>query len=318
MVYSNAIRINYLDFGLKFWQIVLAFLIISLSSIVIYTQTASPTPNDKLVIDEVQDGQVFSFGKTVVIKKEVKEVLAFGGDIIVEGKVEGDVATIGGSIIQKEDAFIGGDVIVIGGKYQHDRTEPLRNEGKETIMYAVYEEELRNMTQNPSQLFSPQFTRSFVIWRLLSTLFWFIVALAIVTVAPGAISRATARFQLSTAKVVGLGLACFIFITLGVVLGFSFLPTNISGIIGVMATFMMFLAYVFGRVALQVSAGKWLQKHLLPEKFHSESLSIFIGSLILTILLSLPYVWTLTVFLLFSTSLGLVLTARSSSKWQVS
>lgn len=316
MVFSDAIRINYLDFGLKFWQIVLAFLFISLSSIVIYTQTASPTPNDKIVIDEIQDGQVFSFGKTVVIKKEVKEVLVFGGDIIVEGKVEGDVATIGGSIIQKENAFIGGDVIVIGGKYQHDRTEPLRNEGKETIMYAVYEEELRNMTQDPTQLFSPQFTWSFIVWRLLSTLFWFIVALAIVTIAPGAISRATARFQLSTAKVVGLGLACFIFITIGVVLGFSFLPTNISGIIGVMATFIMFLAYVFGRVALQVSAGKWLQKHLLPEKIHSESLSIFIGSLILTILLSLPYIWTLTVFLLFSTSLGLVLTARSSTNWQ--
>ncbi|MBX7171906.1 MAG: polymer-forming cytoskeletal protein [Pyrinomonadaceae bacterium] len=315
-MYSDAIRINYLDFGLKFWQIVLAFLFISLSSIVIYTQTASPTPNDKIVIDEIQDGQVFSFGKTVVIKKEVKEVLVFGGDIIVEGKVEGDVATIGGSIIQKENAFIGGDVIVIGGKYQHDRTEPLRNEGKETIMYAVYEEELRNMTQDPTQLFSPQFTWSFIVWRLLSTLFWFIVALAIVTIAPGAISRATARFQLSTAKVVGLGLACFIFITIGVVLGFSFLPTNISGIIGVMATFIMFLAYVFGRVALQVSAGKWLQKHLLPEKIHSESLSIFIGSLILTILLSLPYIWTLTVFLLFSTSLGLVLTARSSTNWQ--
>jgi hypothetical protein len=165
-------------------------------------------------------------------------------------------------------------------------------------------------------LFSPQFTWSFLAWRLISTLFWFILALIIVTISPGAISRATARFQLSAAKIIALGLACFILITVGVIIGFSFLPTNISGIIGIMATFMMFLAYVFGRVSLQVSAGKWLQKQILPEKWHSESLSIFLGSLILTVLLSIPYIWTLTVLLLFATSLGLVLTARSTQKWQ--
>lgn len=316
MIYTDAIKINYPDFGFKLWQILLAFFIIFLSSIAIYTQSITQTQNDVLIIDEIKDGEVFAFGKTVIIKKEVKGVLVFGGDIIIEGKVEGDVATIGGSIIQKENGFVGGDVIIFGGKYQHERAEPLRNEGKETIMYAGYEEELRNMTQNPSQLFSPQFTWSFLVWRLISTLFWFILALVIVTISPGAISRATARFQLSTAKVIGLGLACFILITIGVIIGFSFLPTNISGLIGVMATFMMFLAYVFGRVSLQVSAGKWLQKQILPEKLHSESLSIFLGSLSLTILLSIPYIWTLTVLLLFATSLGLVLTARSTQKWQ--
>ena len=36
-----------------------------------------------------------------------------GGDITVEGRVEGDVATIGGNIVQKENAYIGGEVIAI-------------------------------------------------------------------------------------------------------------------------------------------------------------------------------------------------------------
>ena len=36
--------------------------------------------------------QVLSYGKTVIVKKEAKGVLTFGADIIIEGRVEGDVA----------------------------------------------------------------------------------------------------------------------------------------------------------------------------------------------------------------------------------
>ena len=102
---------------------------------------------------------------------------------------------IGGSIYQKENAFIGGDVIVFGGKYQHERAEPLRSPDKETIMYAGYEEELRSLTQHPAQIFSPALTWSYFAQRLLSTLFWFIISLFLTTIASGAISRAVARFQ---------------------------------------------------------------------------------------------------------------------------
>ncbi len=316
MVNSNALKIYNPTACLTLWQIIFALLLTFFGVIFIHAQSNQPTENNIIIIEEVSDAEVFAFGKTVVIKKSAKGVLVFGGDIIVEGKIEGDVATIGGSIIQKENAFIGGDVMIFGGKYQHERSEPLRNAGKETIMYAGYEEELRSMTQNPSQLFSPTFTWSFLGWRLLSVLFWFIVSLIIVTIAPGAISRAVSRFQLSTLKIIAFGFTCFVLTTLGVITGFSFLPTNLSGIVVVMTTILLFLAYIYGRVTLQVSIGKWLQKHLLPEKYHSESLSIFIGSLVMTMLLSLPYLWIFAVILLFAASLGLVLTARSSNGWK--
>ncbi len=316
MVYSDALKINYPNSGLIIWQIIFASLLFLICFFSIHAQQIQTTENNTIIIEEVNDGEIFAFGKTVIIKKSAKGVLVFGGDIVIEGRIEEDVATIGGSIIQKENAFIGGDVIVFGGKYQHEKSEPLRNPDKQTIMYAGYEEELRSLTQNPSQLFSPQFTWSFFGWRLLSALFWFIISLFFTTIAPGAISRAVARFQLSTLKVVALGFTFFVLMTIGVIMSFSFLPTNFSGIIGVMATILMFLAYVYGRVALQVSAGKWLQKQFLAEKYHSESLSLLIGSLAMTILLSIPYLWTFAVFFLFATSLGLVLTARSTKNWQ--
>lgn len=257
--------------------------------------------------------EIYSFGKTVIVKKEAKGVLAFGGDIIVEGRVEGDVATIGGTVYQREGAFIGGGVITFGGAYKHDAGTPLRNPGKETIVFAGYEDELRSMMQNPAQMFAPQLSWPFLAQRLLSVLFWFIVSLGLTTIAPGAVGRAVARFQLSTVKVLGFGVLALIVSTFGVVAGLKFLPDYAGAIIGLMTFLVMILSYVFGRVALQVSAGKRLQKMFVPEKRRSESLAILLGALCFTLLLSLPYVWPLTVFVLWISSLGLVLTARSSA-----
>lgn len=300
------------------WQIIFVSLLTLILGYAIYSQqNVTPLNNENTItIDEIKDGEVFAFGKTVIIKKGVKGVLVFGGDIIVEGRIEEDAAVIGGSIIQKNDAFIGGDVIIFGGKYQHEKQEPLRNLGKETIMYAGYEEELRDLTQNPSQLFSPQFTWSYFAQRILSILFWFLATLVVTTIAPGAVSRAVARFQLSSLKIVGLGLLTFIVVTIFVIASFSYLPTNLSGIIGVLATLTLLFAYFFGRVSLNVSLGKIFQKRLLPEKYQSESLAIFLGTIIWVIVLSIPYLGNLAVVLMFAASLGLVLTARSGNTWK--
>lgn len=299
------------------WQVIFVSLFTLLGIFTIYSQqSAVPVNNENIItIDEIKDGEIFAFGKTVIVKKGVKGVLVFGGDLIVEGRIEEDAAVIGGSIIQKEQAFIGGDVIIFGGKYQHEKLEPLRNADKETIMYAGYEEELRNITQNPTQIFSPQLTWTFLIQRLLSVIFWFLATLAVTTIAPGAVSRAVARLQLSTLKIVGLGMFSFIVVTVFVITSLSYLPTNFSGIIGIVSAITILLAYFFGRISLNVSLGKSLQKWILPEKYHSESLAIFIGTIFWVGLLSIPYLGNVAVVLLFASSLGLILTARSNISW---
>lgn len=284
----------------------------------IRAQTAfSESPDGKaLIIEDAPEMQVIAFARTVVIKKHAKEAFVWGGDIIVEGRVDGDVAAIGGSVIQKEGAYIGGAVLVFGGSYRPESREPLRAEGKETIMFGVFEEELREMAQNPSQIFSPAFTPAFIAQRALSVLFWFVVTLLVSTIAPGAVSRAIARVQLSTLKVIGLGFSGFLLTTIGVVVSLGVLPDYMSALIGLMAFALLMLAYGFGRVALQVSTGKLIQKHLLPSSNKSEALAILIGVVVWSILLSIPYVWTLALLILFAVGIGLVITARSSSKWK--
>lgn len=287
-------------------------------SIIAQTQISTNLADNTIIVDDAPDMEVFSFGKTVIVRKQAKGVLTFGADIIIEGNVEGDVAAIGGSVNQKENAFIGGDVIILGGSYRPENANPLRSEGKETLMYAGYEEELRNLAQNPSQIFAPDFSLTFLAQRILSVLFWFVVSLGLATIAPGAVSRAIARIHLSTLKITAIGFFSLLAVTIAVIGSVSVLPSYLSAIVGLMAFVLLMLAYVFGRVALHVSIGKLLQKHLLSENNQSETLAILIGVVVWTLLLSIPYVWTLALLALFSAGIGLVLTARTTTRWKTS
>lgn len=280
-----------------------------------FAQVSDPAPQQPFVVDDAPEQEFFLYGRSIVIKNQAKGALTFGGDIIVEGKVYGDVAAIGGSVIQKEGAYIGGDVFVFGGEYKPVGT-PLREEGRETVMIAVYEQELKELVQDPASLFAPALSVAFVAGRILAILFWFVVTFGLTTLAPGAVGRAVARFQLSTLKVVAIGVAVFVAITAGAIGSMKFLPSSLSTVVGAMSLVLVLLAYGFGRVALHLSLGKMIQKYLLGEGKHSETLAILFGVVGWTILLSIPYIWTIILFVLFSAGIGLVLTARPPRTWQ--
>ncbi len=268
-----------------------------------------------MTIEEAPDMQVIAVAKTVIIRGRVKEVFCWGGDIIVEGRVDGDAAVFGGSIVQKPNAYIGGDVIVLGGAYRPESKTPLRESGKETIMFGVFETELREFAVDPSSIFAPTLSWSFLAQRILSVLFWFVVTLLVATIAPGAVSRASTRFQLSPLKILGLGFLGFLISTIGTVLVIGFLPEYMATVVGGMVFVLLMLAYGFGRVAMQVSLGKFLQRQLPGESRRSESIAILIGVVAWSGLLSLPYVWTLALLTLFAAGIGLVVSIRSNRSW---
>lgn len=280
------------------------------------TQVSTADGQETLIVEDAPDIEILAFGKNVIVKQHAKGVFAFGGNVIVEGIVDADVATIGGSVTQKEGARIGGDVIVLGGTFTAEGKQPLRNAERETVVIGVFEEEFRNFAQNPTAILSPSLSWSFVAQRILSVLFWFVITFAVTTISPGGIGRAVARFQLSSAKIIGLGIAGLILSSVGIVVSVGFLPGYLGGILGLMMLFLLFSAYVFGRVALQVSLGKFLQKQLIPVSSHSETMAILVGVVAWTAILSIPYIWTVALIVLFSASIGLVLTARSGNSWQ--
>ena len=104
--------------------------------------------------------------------------MSLGGDVIVEGVVEGDVATIGGSVIQSAGARIGGDVIVLGGSYRVEDTPANRNPAAMTMMYAGYQQELRHDEKSDRYLQS-QMDANLSGNAFARVLFWFLVSLRV-------------------------------------------------------------------------------------------------------------------------------------------
>lgn len=272
--------------------------------------------NTTVIVNNAPEQEVISFGKTVIIKTRAKSALAIGGDVVVEGYVESDVGTIGGNVIQKEKAYIGGDIIVFGGAYKPEADNPLREPGKETVMVGVFEEELRSFGQNPSQLFSPSLSLSFIAQRIVVALLWFVISLIFTTVAPGAVGRAVSRINLTPLKVCGIGSGVFLLASAILIGGAITLPSYLAATVLIIGTLLFILSYVFGRVSLQVSVGKLVQKHLLPENNRSETLATLIGVLVWTLLLSLPYVWLIALFTVFMFGIGLIITGRTPAGWK--
>src|SRR5687768_2880143 len=84
-----------------------AMILLTSSAFGITIEVATSEDQSTVIINDATDQEVYVIGKSVVVHKNAKGVLAVGGDVVVEGRVEGDVATIGGNVIQKENAYIG-------------------------------------------------------------------------------------------------------------------------------------------------------------------------------------------------------------------
>src|SRR5436305_9239758 len=201
-----------------------AFVIMGLLIACIVAAQANPAiedhpgdPNAR-VISGNYNTTVFGMGESIRITGTVKEgAIAFGGDVIVEGTVEGDVAAIGGSVVQREGSRIGGDVIVLGGIYHHGKAAPDRDPKSVTIMYAGYEDQLRQVMRDPFSLLHPQLSAVFLGTRFLAVLIWFVISIALVAVMPNTIGRAVTRLQLTSVRVALIGFLGSIAITAGVI-----------------------------------------------------------------------------------------------------
>jgi hypothetical protein len=289
----------------------IGWVLVLMTAVYAQQSTANSNAEKVIVVDSVTDSTVFGLGNSVRITGTVKQgAMSLGGDVIVEGVVEGDVATIGGSVIQLPGSRIGGDVIVLGGTYSADAALAQRNPKSKTIMYAGYQQELRDMMRNPTGLFSPRWTPTYLGTRLLVILFWFIVALAFTWVMPGTISRGVARLQLTSIRVAAIGLISVVVLFVSVLVCLWIMPEPVQVLVGLLALMLWLAAGLFGRVVLYAATGKWLQRNYVPVGKNSEAVALLLGTSFWVLLTSLPYVWPFMAAFILIISFGLALTAR--------
>ena len=235
--------------------------------------------------------------------------------VVVNGVSDSTVFGVGNSVritgtVKQGAMALGGDVIVLGGTYRADDASPLRNAKSMTIMYAGYQQELRDMMRNPTGLFSPRWTPTYLGTRLLVVLFWFIVALAFTSAMPGTISRGVARLQLTSVRVAAIGLIGAVVLFVSVLVCLWIMPEPIQVFVGLFALLLWIVASLFGRVILYAATGKWLQRKYVPFGKNSEAVALLLGTGFWVLLTSLPYVWPFMAAFILIISFGLALTAR--------
>ena len=310
---NSSLSIKQLDLNRIFALLMWVLLLVGVAS-------AQSAGDEKVVLVEgTNEGTVFGVGNSIKITGTVKQgAMSFGGDVIVEGVVEGDVATIGGSVIQRAGSRIGGDVIVLGGSYRAEDTPASRNPAAMTMMYAGYQQELRDMMRNPTGLFSPKWTPTYLGTRLLVVLFWFVVSLAFTAAMPGTISRGVARLQTTSLRVAAIGLIGVVVLFVSVLLCLWIMPEPIRVLVGLLALLLWLVAGLFGRVILYAATGRWLQRKYVPVGKNSEAVALLLGTSFWVLLTSLPYVWPFMATFILIISFGLALTARYRVNWRAS
>jgi len=309
---ASQFSLNKLDWHRVVALFVWLLLLVGAASVV----SAQSADDKTVVVNGTNEGTVFGVGNSLRITGTVKQgAMSFGGDVIVEGVVEGDVATIGGSVIQKPGSRIGGDVIVLGGTYRADDATAQRRPEAMTIMYAGYQQELRNMMRNPTGLFSPNWTPTYFGTRLLVVLFWFLVSLAFTAAMPGTISRGIARLQLTSLRVAAIGLIGVVVLFGLVILCLWIMPEPVRVLVGLLALLLWVVAGLFGRVILYAATGRWIQRKYAPVGKNSEAVALLLGTSFWVLLTSLPYVWPFMATFILIISFGLALTARYRVGW---
>jgi hypothetical protein len=281
--------------------------------VAIQAQVAADEP---YLVEGVSDTMAYGVGRSIKITGTVKNgAISLGGDVIVQGTVEGDVAAIGGSVVQLEGSRIGGDVIVIGGGYKHGSHAPIRSDSSRTILYAGYEQELRRMMRNPTELVAPQWSATYVGFRILAVLFWFVVSLALTLAMPETISQGVTRLQLTNVRVAVIGFVGAAIIGGGISFSLHYLPTALSALVSLVASLFILLVWLFGRVVIAAATGRWLQRRFLSIGRNSESVALLLGTVFWVALSSLPYIWPFGVAVSIVVGIGLALTARYRIGW---
>lgn len=116
------------------YLLVASFLILAFAPSPVLAQEPTPQPEnrisgDQLVIgntftlreNEVLDGNMLIIGgiaSTAVGSRVIGDVLLVGGTLSVDGKVNGNIVSIGGAIILGDEAVVNGDLSLLGGTLQ--------------------------------------------------------------------------------------------------------------------------------------------------------------------------------------------------------
>lgn len=235
---------------------------------------------------DVQDN-VISFGGTILVKGTVTEnVIAFGGEIIIEGEVGDAVVGFGAKITLRSSAEINGDVVSIAGELEKHPGAFVK--GDTTTIFINTPEGLKKIFNNGLSGLLP----IYFIFKLISLVFWFILAIIIVAIFPRQIMMASAQLRTSFWPTFGVGLLGIIVYT-GLIIFSAVLTLVLIGIPILITLIALGIAVkIFGRIIIFYFFGESLVR-AFNKKNPTTIATILFGFLLVSFITLIPIIGTL-------------------------
>lgn len=254
--------------------------------------------------DEVQES-ITTFGGNVLIEGKVESVIAFGGTVIVRGKVT-DLVGIGSNITLKSTAFIKGDVFSLGGVLDKEPGSIVKGD---TIHFKTSEDISKFLKEAFKNIFSVSLIPFILVMKLIVFFIWFLLSLVIAALFARQISFASSQIRTSFGSVFGIGLLSII-IYVGVVIFSALLSFILIGI-PLLFFFIIFglVIQIFGRVVLFYFLGESFLKAFGKDKV-SPLVFVIIGLVIATVIRFIPVIGFLFSFCLSIIGWGVVIMTK--------
>lgn len=237
-------------------------------------QCLTMTQDITIAENEEQDN-VISFGGNVVIEGKVSEsVVTFGGEVTISGEVGELVLGFGSNITLKSTAIIRGDVVSLGGKLEKEEGCLIQGD-------TVYFKGFEDFTKFFGKGFTGALIPLIIFFKLISVFITFLLALLITALFPRQITLASSQVRNSFWPVVGTGLLSII-AYIGLVIFATLLSFILIGIPILIALIIIgIVVKLFGRVVLFYFLGDSLIR-----AFGKDKVSVFGGMILGFILVS--------------------------------
>lgn len=238
---------------------------VAVMSAVLCAQTAAVASPERPVVvpkGDVARDTIVSISTPVLVEGAAeKGVFAAGAEVVVCGRVSGDVAVIGGRLVLKEDAVVTGSVLLVGS--DQDFAPSSRVEGK-LFTTSLFAEDVRGLFSDPAGYFlTVRYGAALVASRLFSALLWLVLSVFVIKLFPAHFSFACGRTKSDPGLVVGVGVV-------GAAGGFAILMVSLALcllLVGIplLLAFLVFAlcAWVFGMTVLLYTVGdkvrSWLK-----------------------------------------------------------
>jgi hypothetical protein len=222
-------------------------------------------------------GSLTAFGGTTVVQGEVKGgIIAFADKVIINGLVDGNVNLYGGSLTLQNGAHINGDIHVCGGQWIEGETSQLHGTVFECTKSVTL---LLSGNGSPGSRFWLVFT-----WVALALLLTFLLPEHVMLV------RTTVRSKMRRSFVLGLLTILLTPAVLSILIALIIpIPLAIIVAIGLIA------AWALGTVAVGWLIGDYLV-HMVAPHYYSRPIQVAVGSAVLALVGTLPYIgWIISI-----------------------